>query len=279
MNEHPLVSVIIPYYNQGVFLQDALNSLRTQTYQNIEIIIINDGSDDEESVRIFNSLNSSDSSCVLISQLNTGPSVARNNAVKLAKGEYLLFLDADDIIHKDAIALCCTSMEKDDAIGVVYGNYRLFGEKNEIRYQRYFDITKMLRANEIALCSMVRKRVFLDAGGFDAYLSKKGIEDWDFWLTLYEKQWKFCYLDKIMFDVRVHSDSRTFSVANKQIDESVDYVYKKHAVLLSKVFLDLYHENKNLKRTDDYRIGHSILWPFRLAKNILRVFRSGRNTD
>lgn len=264
----PKVSVIIPYYNQGAFLLDALGSLKKQRFKDFEVIIINDGSTDAESIRIFNSLSDSGLPCILISQENAGPSVARNKAVNMAKGEYLVFLDADDLICENTIALCYEAMENDDETGIVYGNNGLFGGKIDVHRQGNFNIIKMLRANEIALCSMVRKKAFIDAGRFDESLSKKGLEDWDFWLSLYEKNWKFKYIDELMFDVRVNDSSRTFTVSNKQIDDLRKYIYNKHSAILSEAFLELYHENKNIKKTIDVKIGKALLSPARYMKKL-----------
>jgi len=261
------VSVIIPCYNAGVYLNDAIESVLQSSYKDIEIILVDDGSDDTLTVEIISKYQNKEG-INLINQANAGPSVARNNAVKASKGEYLVFLDADDKIHKDTINLCCATMNSDDRIGVVYGNYKCFGEKNEIHKQREFDKIKMLRANEIALCSMVRKKAFLDVSGFDEYLSRKGLEDWDLWLSLYENGWQFKHLNELMFDVRVHKSSRTFAVANLQIDDLLEYIYKKHSALLSKTFLELYHENKNIKSTSAYKLAIILSTPFKIIKKI-----------
>jgi cellulose synthase/poly-beta-1,6-N-acetylglucosamine synthase-like glycosyltransferase len=204
----------------------------------------------------------------LISQKNSGPSVARNNALKIAKGIYIVMLDADDLIRKDTINCCVEKLDVNKNIAVVYGNCMWFGEKQGLKKQRNFDIIKQLRANEIAVCSVIRKEALESAGGFDEFLSLKGVEDWDLWLSLYEKGWEFCYMDDIMFDIRVSFTSRTFEVANNKIEELTSYVYKKHSDLLASQFIRLYHENKNFKNLTDYMVGKRVLAPFRVLKKI-----------
>jgi len=181
-------------------------------------------------------------------------------------------LDADDLIRKDTINSCVEKLDMNKNLAVVYGNCMWFDEKKGLKKQRNFDVIKQLRANEIAVCSVIRKEALESAGGFDEYLSLKGLEDWDLWLSLYENGWEFCYVDDVMFDIRVSFTSRTFEVANNKIEELTSYVYKKHSDLLASQFIRLYHENKNFKCTTDYRIGNSILTPFRFVKNIFRGF-------
>lgn len=268
MNQEPKVSVIIPYYNQGHFLLEALDTINVQDYQNIEVIIVNDGSTDKESLYVLETIRSAYNSFLILTQENLGPSVARNNAVKHSSGEFLLFLDADDRIHQQTIRYCIEEVSKDEMVGVIYGNYQRFGEKAGLQKQAEFEIIQMLRANQIALCSMVRKKAFLDVGGFDEILSLKGVEDWDLWLNLYEKNWKFKYIDELMFDIRVHKDSRTYTVAERNIEDSIDYVYKKHSKIVARNFLELYHNNKNLRNTIDYKLGKVLLSPFRIMKSV-----------
>ncbi|MBD3317834.1 MAG: glycosyltransferase, partial [Chitinivibrionales bacterium] len=92
----PKVSVIIPCYNHGAFLNDAVSSVRNQTFQDYEMIIIDDGSDDPETMGLFD--NNPFSDATIIRTANLGPSCARNAGIEKAQGQYILPLDADDII-------------------------------------------------------------------------------------------------------------------------------------------------------------------------------------
>jgi len=266
---NPLVSVIIPCYNQGNFLLEAIDSVLKQSYKNIEIIIINDGSEESKTLEILDSF--INPMIKVLHQDNAGPGVARNKAVKIAKADYIVFLDSDDLICDGSIADAVKVLEENPSVGVVYGNCRYFGEKNYLLARKHLDATVLLKGDTIAICSILRKKAFDDAGGFDEFLSKKGLEDWDFWLLLVEKGWEFYYLNKTTFEVRVLNSSRTFQVANKNLEELKSYIYKKHSYLLAREFHTLVHENKNLKNTKDYKLGQMILKPFRWLKKA--VFR------
>jgi glycosyltransferase involved in cell wall biosynthesis len=268
MTEQPLVSVIIPCYNHGNYIQETIDSILQQSYKNIEIIIIDDGSDDIHTLEVLNSFH--DSKISFLHQKNGGPSIARNNGLKTASGKYFVPLDADDLICEDTIEYAVNIMELKMDIGVVYGNCQYFGEKQKLRKQDPLNITTLIKDNTIALCSVIRTKAFLQSGAFDEFLSTKGLEDWDLWLMLFEKGWKFHYVNKTLFNIRVLFISRTTQIANKNLDEIKSYVYKKHSDLLVKVLESQYHENKNLRNTLDYRIGNFILQPLRNIKLFIK---------
>ena len=100
---NPLISVIIPVYNVENFLHDCLNSILKQTYTNLEIILVDDGSTDK-SGEICDEFAKNDSRIKVLHQKNSGQAVARNNALNIASGEYIAFADSDDLIIDDYIS-------------------------------------------------------------------------------------------------------------------------------------------------------------------------------
>lgn len=269
MSIAPLVSIIIPCFNHGAFVSECVDSVLNQTYQNIEIIIVNDGSTDEHTINVLNRIQHP--LIHIVHQENTGPGIARNNGIKTAKGKYFVPLDCDDLIEKNTINDCVKILEEKPGVGVVYGNCRYYNDENKILKQEPFNLIRILNYNTIALCSVIRTEAFLSTGGFDEFLSRKGLEDWDLWLMMFERDWGFEYINKVHFNIRVLKTSRTFQVANKNLGEIKAYIYKKHSGMLAKGFVCLFHENKNLKRLIDYKIGNKILKPFRwLNKAIFR---------
>lgn len=99
----PLVSIIVPAYNAELYIEQGLKSICSQTYNNIEIIVVNDGSDDNTSIIVEQFINS-DSRVCLINQKNAGPSAARNKGIECSKGKYICFFDADDWVADNTIA-------------------------------------------------------------------------------------------------------------------------------------------------------------------------------
>ncbi|WP_309574196.1 glycosyltransferase family 2 protein [Candidatus Bacteroides intestinigallinarum] len=99
------VSIVIPVYNTEKYVRQAVESVMSQTLKELEIIIINDGSSDK-SLDILQKLSNTDNRIRVYSQLNQGQSVARNTGISHAHGEYIYFMDSDDLLEKDAMELC-----------------------------------------------------------------------------------------------------------------------------------------------------------------------------
>ena len=118
------VSVIIPCYNQGHFLDEAVDSILEQTYANIEIIVVNDGSTDEDTIRRLNNLDSE--KATVVTTANQGLAAARNNGILKSNGEYILPLDADDLIAPDYLEKAVAAIAKDPDAGIVYCRAKSF---------------------------------------------------------------------------------------------------------------------------------------------------------
>ena len=118
-NQKPLVSIIVPVYNAEKYIDECLQSLLTQSYKHIEIICINDGSKDASGM-ILERYAKTDERIKVINQENAGPSAARNKALKALRGEYILFVDSDDRIDKDAVKICTDLLENEDFDAVVF---------------------------------------------------------------------------------------------------------------------------------------------------------------
>ena len=125
-----IVSVIVPCYNQGQYIDECLQSVVNQTFKMWECIIVNDGSTDDSEERIANWVKN-DTRFICINQSNKGLCKSRNEAIRIAKGSYILPLDADDYISTNDIEECYNEFVNNDAVVVVYGNAVKFGEVNE----------------------------------------------------------------------------------------------------------------------------------------------------
>lgn len=124
----PKISVIIPLYNTENYIEETLHSILNQTFSDIEVIIVNDGSTDR-SLEIVNSIK--DNRIIAITQLNQGQSVARNRGYTMAKGDYIYFMDSDDILSPDTFARCYEKNINDD-LDFVFFNAEIFGDENHI---------------------------------------------------------------------------------------------------------------------------------------------------
>jgi glycosyltransferase involved in cell wall biosynthesis len=266
---NPLVSFIIPYFNAGSTIQETIDSVFNQSYPNFDIWIINDGSTDKLSIEKLKDFEGNDKIHIL-HQENAGPSVARNNAIKRTKSDFILPLDADDKILNKTIIHCLNEFNNDNEIGVVYGNLHFFGETTFIKDQAIFYLNNQLLWNQVAVCSLIRKGVFEDIGFYDEKLSKIGLEDWEFWIRVGISKWKFKKVNELHFQIRTSKHSRTFAVANKNVSEIKEYVFKKHYSSIIDEYSRLLYDKKMLLETPDYKIGNLILSPYRFIKKLFK---------
>ncbi len=265
--QKPLVSIIMPCFNHGAYIMEALDTVRQQSYRHYEVIIVNDGSTDTATLEILSNLSAE---VTVIHQQNAGPSVARHNGIQQARGKYLFFLDSDNKVRDGYISQGVQVMEANHKVGVVYSDGLTFGAGEARKVSGEFDVAAIIFANPIDLCSVVRRETYDATGGFDTYLSRLGLEDWDFWFGVYESGWQFHYIPEILYEYRVLEASRTQLVANKNLDRIISHIYQKHAALVYLHYQQLYYENRQLKGSIDKHIGGAILTPYRVVKKLFK---------
>ena len=159
MQTEPLISVIVSVCNVEPYLELALDSIRYQSYQNLEIILINDGStDDSES--ICKDIASQDERFRYIYQENAGASVARNRGLDLASGEYIIFVDSDDWLDTSAIEILYRNLKKYDA-DIAAGNYNMYNDsKQEFSFKVFdSDYREQVYADKEIMCQFAKQEM------------------------------------------------------------------------------------------------------------------------
>jgi len=225
----PLVSVIIPCYNQAQFLPDAIESLIVQSYKNWECIIVNDGSTDN-TADVAEELALTDNRIKVINQKNKGLSGARNTGLNEAKGTMLQFLDADDTLEKDKLLTHANFLKNNPRISIVFSDARYFTtDKPMLRDYGYYAtidsqnwiIDRWISAEEILVkllsfnlfpvnCPLVQRSVFDQVGAWNENLQAH--EDWEFWIRCAAKNIKIELLNQpnTLALIRMHNTSMTF---------------------------------------------------------------------
>jgi glycosyltransferase involved in cell wall biosynthesis len=217
------VSVVIPCFNQGAYLPEAVDSVLAQTFRDIEIIIVDDGSDDPETIRILNQYEKGD--VKLIRTSNKGLAAARNRGIREATGKYILPLDADDKIGKGYASDAVSILDEHPDIGIVYCEAVYFGLKNERWLLPEFSLDHIIRHNIIFCSAFFRKEDWEAVGGYNINMVY-GWEDWDFWLSLIGLQRKVYRIPKIFFHYRLRETSMV-----RSIDEEKDFFMRLHVCL------------------------------------------------
>ncbi|MEJ0107148.1 MAG: glycosyltransferase family A protein [Bacteroidota bacterium] len=200
----PLISVIIPCFNQGFYIKEALESLDKCNQDLFEVIIINDGSTDVFTNEYLKGLSSQGGQVIF--QDNTGLGQARNNGIKKAKGKYILPLDSDNKIKPEYLTRGLEVFEKDDDVAVVYGNAGYFGDKGGTLRPGKFNLQLLMLRNYIDACAIIKKSVLERVGYYDN-MKIMGLEDWDLWLRIAFAGYKFHYIDEVLFEYRVTGKS------------------------------------------------------------------------
>ena len=171
------VSVIIPCYNSGKTIIETVKSIEKQTWSNIDLIIVNDGSDDHLTKKVLSNL----TNVRIINKKNAGLSSARNEGTKNSKGNFILFLDADDWIEIDAISKMMECMKYSNS-SILFPDTILEDERKGLRKKNY-NFFEQLFINHIPYCFLIEKKIFEKVGNYDEEM-KVGYEDWEFNIRL-----------------------------------------------------------------------------------------------
>ena len=232
------VSVVIPCYNQGCYVKQAIDSVLNQTYQDLEIIVVNDGSTDNKTNDIIAHLKKEKTT--VITTENQGLAAARNNGIRKATGDYILPLDADDYIAPEYIEEAVAVLDNDPEVGIVYCRAELFGAVNSTWNLPDYTIEEMVKDNVIFCTALFRRVDWQDIGGYDPGMIY-GWEDYDFWLSLIERGRKVRRLEKYYFFYRVSSDSMVRTKEKWQKIEMFKRIFQRHSKLFGEnigVWLD-----------------------------------------
>ncbi|MCB2216837.1 MAG: glycosyltransferase [Desulfobulbaceae bacterium] len=222
--EAPRVSVVIPYFNQPHYLQEAIHSVRASDYPNIEIVVVNDGSTSDPARHVFHSL---DKAVVKVDKPNGGLSSARNAGIRAASGDFIVPLDADDLIEATYIRKGVETLLNNPELGYVSCHAKNFEELQNTYIPLGFVPELMPYINTHGkCCNLYRKELFSGDVWYDEVMTS--YEDWDFLLTLDEFGVEGDVLPEELFFYRRHFDSMVYSTANRQRADLIQYMMIKH---------------------------------------------------
>lgn len=226
----PKVSVYIPTYNYGAYLQRSVESVLKQNYDDWELIVINDGSTDE--TRAILAKFHGNPRIRIYHQKNQGLTKANNKAIKLARGNYVMRLDADDYLDENALLVLANVLDCKPEVALVYPDYYVVSEDGELlrleRRSKIYEEDELLDLPSHAACAMIRKSCLTELGGYNEDVSCQ--DGYDLWIRLIQK----------------------FQVYNVNLPL---FYYRRHAASMSSRMDSLLRTRQQIKRTFVSKLG------------------------
>ncbi len=272
MTEKPTISVVIACYNDGEYIGMAVDSVRRQSYPNIELVVVDDGSDQYTKGKLKGLEHQID---ILLVQENLGVSAARNRGIEVANGEYVFVLDGDDYIESTLIEKAVHQMEALPNTKIVSCWARRFQDDKTVEVLKPKGGTEkdFLITNCALGTSMYRKSDLLEIGGYDVSMMD-GFEDWELNLHLLSKGGTAIVLNEALYNYRITKNSRNEKAKRTPYD-IIEYIYLKHSstflrhydVGINRLIFKIKQEQQaklRVIRSKEYRLGTFLLFPFRL---------------
>jgi glycosyltransferase involved in cell wall biosynthesis len=201
----PTVSVVIPCFNHGQYLAECLQSLQAQTFQDFEVIVVDDGSTQPASLAALAAVEAQVTQVIRSS--NQGVIAARNTGIAAAKGRYILPLDADDKIGARYLALAVAKLDSEPLVGIVYCQAEFFGEQQGPWQLPPYVFPNILIGNVIFNAALFRKSEWTAVGGYNSNMGDAW-EDFDFWLALIARGAQVYQIPETLFFYRINKTSR-----------------------------------------------------------------------
>lgn len=252
----PLVSIVVPCYNQAQFLDECLQSVFNQKYSFWECLIINDGSTDNTK-EISENWITKDNRFKYFEKVNGGISSARNYGIERAMGEWILPLDADDKISSEYCSNAACYFDK-PSTKVIYGQAKKFGLVAGEWYLPKFSVERLAVENLIYCSAFFRKEDWIKLGGYDENMVE-GLEDWEFWINLLKNETaeSVIFITDVCFFYRIKSVSRSTEAVQSEENLRI-YIVRKHPEFYSKAVKSIAFRNEALEKINSRLVNRII---------------------
>lgn len=225
------MAVIIPCYNQGQFLLEAIGSVRAQTYAQVGCVVVDDGSTVPETLEIIDQVETD--GIQVVRQPNGGLAAARDAGIRATDAPFFVPLDADDRLHPRFIERLLPPLLADATLGYCYSWVQLFGAERRLWKCRPFDPYRLLLNNLSSATAVVRREVFDRAGGYQTDMTH-GFEDWDFWLALVAAGYRGQLVPEALFSYRRHPGGSMLDRTLDRREEMVRTMLRHHCDLFAR---------------------------------------------
>lgn len=222
----PRISVLMPCFNHGAFVGEAIDSVLAQTFQDFEIIVIDDGSTDTLTKDVLSRLTTPRTT--VLTTVNRGLPAARNHAAEHASGTLFCALDADDKLAPAWFEKAVKVLDDRPDLAFVSHWLETFGDEHWTWKPERCDLPALLARNTVNGAAVVRREAFEAVGGYDVSM-REGCEDWDFWLRLAERGFPGAIIPEVLFYYRRRSDSMSRAMLDaRRYRRPLDTLIAKH---------------------------------------------------
>lgn len=277
--EPDLVSIVVPCFNHGKYVAEAVDSALAQTWPKVEVVVVDDGSTDAATVDAVDRQGGRGRVRALRTA-NGGLAAARNHGVAHSRGEFLLMLDADDVLAPTFLARTVPLLRADARVGIVYTDVEYFGARKGRWQTPEFDFVELLCRNLMVATSVYRRACWDAVGGYDASM-RDGFEDWEFWIAVCERGFTGRRVPEPLFRYRQHATSMLAATQKKRAEVYRHIVHKHRDTFvrhLENVMTRkdaLFFEQLQAKYWYELRFG----WAANLLARVGRLFHRGGPTD
>ena len=246
-----LVSIIMPYYKKKYFVEDSIKSILSQSYQNFEIILINDEAEVQNNEFLKKIQNLDSRIKLIVNEKNLGAGESRNKAITYAKGDYIAFCDCDDLWKKTKLEYQLKFMNN-YKVDFRFTGYEIINVKGKIigsrKAEKIIDYNKLKRSCDIGLSTVILKKKFFENKKFQ-FANLKTKEDYVLWIKLAENKVRMFGLEEPLGSWRKSKESLSSSTLQKLFDGYKVYrIYLKYNVIKSLVYLFILSINFLLKK-------------------------------
>jgi glycosyltransferase involved in cell wall biosynthesis len=226
-SEHADVTAVVPCFNYGAWVAEAVDSLLGQEGGPPHVVVVDDGSTDPATLEVLATL-----SVPVIRQDNGGLSAARNTGYASTDTPLLIALDADDRLPPGALRALKRPLADDPSVGFSYGITHFFGDWEGDMPFPPLDAYRLLHRHIVGPVGLTRRALWEDVGGYDPAF-RTGYEDWDFWLGALERGWRGAKVDEVTFLYRRHGETMVFG-ARREYRRLYGMLRAKHAALFAR---------------------------------------------
>jgi glycosyltransferase involved in cell wall biosynthesis len=233
----PRIAVVIPCFNHGRYLDEAVDSVLAQTFQDFEVVVVDDGSTDPDTVRLLQGYDRPRTR--VLHQENRGLPGARNRGIRATGAPLVCALDADDRLAPEWFRKAVAVLESDPDLAFVSHWVETFGDEQGVWRPERCDLPALLDRNTVNGAALVRRAAYDAVGGFDESF-RAGCEDWDFWLMLVERGYRGTILPEVLFYYRRRGDSMSRRMTEEDVYPDLFHaIVRKHRAAYDTHALDL----------------------------------------